>query len=71
MSDQNAREAARERMGEIATDDAILWGVVANVPRVKTNPLPRWTRVQEATGNGSTVCRLLCIRCGFDPDEQI
>lgn len=59
--------AARLSQQEISSDDAILWGVVANARPTRTKS--RVTKVMEATGNGSTVCALLCRRFGFDPDE--
>ena len=31
----------------------------------------RWVLVQEAFGVGSGVANALCLRYGFDPDEQL
>lgn len=56
----------------IATpDDRILWGVVANAGRRSREKKFRWSHVMDATGQGSTVSRDLCVRFGFDPDEQV
>lgn len=53
-------------------DERILWGVVANAGRLKTDGTqPRWAAVRDATGLGSTLAAELCGRFGFDPDELV
>lgn len=58
---------ARDRRQAIVGDENILWGVVANARPTRTKT--RVQQLQKATGNGSTVCALLCAQFGFDPYE--
>lgn len=55
------------KLKALASDDKILWGVVANARPTRNKT--RLQQVEKATGNGSTACALLCLRFGFDPYE--
>ncbi|GAA3684714.1 hypothetical protein GCM10022398_30060 [Acetobacter lovaniensis] len=67
LTTSDHQASASAKLKEIVADDKILWGVVANA-RPTRNKM-RWEQVMRATGNGSTVCALLCVRFGFDPYE--
>jgi hypothetical protein len=57
----------------LSAQERSLWGVVANAGHKSINRgrQPRWVRVMEATSQGSTAARELCVRFGFDADELV
>jgi hypothetical protein len=69
------RSALEGRAAEVAELQArftrLAWGVVANAGRLSTTKAPRWVRVKNATGLGSTSSKELCRSAGFDPDEVV
>lgn len=56
---------------QMVGDDRVLWGVVANAGRMSYRRGMRWSHVVDATGLGSQSSIALCLRFGFDPDENV